>query len=487
MWFQQLFGDTAAFAIKISLEKDPSSAGRADERLRWSWGQFELHAQGRCLTRHQVDGAIRDGIVWYLLPFLEWLDANALPLLNEEPFPAATGNDEVKDAIDWLEKSLAGPILSPTDDEEDHWFEERSRWFARHALRTGFEGAVAPFLMLRRLGEHIEISWDNERHRPGRPDVAFLEPRGTVMVRADEVESVLRQTMQESLRALSTHGEIRLTGALANGHGPGPARGNTLLQPATRNLFDQPALADVRSRLDAAVPGSGGLVRHTVLTALLRGVPITEKAQLEPFLKLESPPSRIQPRLPRKSLPPGTGPEPWREGYSMAARVRQELNWGDERAPSLPEFLRSIDVEVLERPLLAGVLCAVSTRSDDRTAVLVTTGYSMGGRMRYATALGHIVLDLPPGHDLGIVSSRWSHWPTTARAKAFGAMLLMPEKAVKSMAGSRGHIDAGLVQAIMSRFDTEATATTWHLYNLGMISDEARASLLLECGQTSRA
>lgn len=86
-------------------------------------------------------------------------------------------------------------------------------------------------------------------------------------------------------------------------------------------------------------------------------------------------------------------------------------------------------------------------------------------------------MDVQGGEPFGVVSSLWAHGPTTARAKAFAAMLLMPADAVRDMARAAGGIDAALVGAIMRRFGTGLSATTWHLYHLRLISDEARLAL----------
>jgi Arc/MetJ family transcription regulator len=56
----------------------------------------------------------------------------------------------------------------------------------------------------------------------------------------------------------------------------------------------------------------------------------------------------------------------------------------------------------------------------------------------------------------------------------------MPEGAVRQMARAHGKIDAPLVSALIKRFGTEAGATTWHLFNLRLVSEEARIHLLAQ-------
>ena len=114
----------------------------------------------------------------------------------------------------------------------------------------------------------------------------------------------------------------------------------------------------------------------------------------------------------------------------------------------------------------------------DGASALISNGPGMKRSMRLATALGHILFDVQTDHSFGVVSSPWTHWPTTARAKAFGAMLLMPAEAIREMARHYGGVDASLVTAVMKTFETGLVATTWHLYHLRMVSDEARMALV---------
>jgi len=96
--------------------------------------------------------------------------------------------------------------------------------------------------------------------------------------------------------------------------------------------------------------------------------------------------------------------------------------------------------------------------------------------MRLASALGHLLLDLPLDRPFGTVSSPWAHWPSVARAKAFGAWLLMPSPAVRALAVKHGE-PVDLARAVMERFGTTPTLTAWHLYNLRLIDDDDRVPI----------
>lgn len=482
MWFERLFGNTDTFGIRVSLETDPTPAAGIDEGLRWSWGSIAIHAEGRSLTRHYVDGAVCDGIRWYSLPLIEWLDSRCVHLLNEEPFPGVTQAFELPDSIAWLEASLNGPLMGLTVDEEDEWFESRSRWWESHGLRSALPGAVAPNVVFHRVGDDIEVSWDNESVAPTRPRVRFVESRGSLVVPGAAFADVLRDVVREVASALRERAHLQtLLGPLANGAGPGRDSWKLLLQPPTRALTNSPELGSWRERQDQVVPSIGAFVPHTLETSLLRAVPASTVDQVRPFVTLGPPATNLAPPLSQQASPtPATGSEPWRQGYEAARKLRQQLGWGSGSAPPLRSLLESMGVAIHDRNLLDGVVCAVSSFGGHRVAVLANRNVVMGDSMKLGTALGHIVLDIPYDRTFGVVSSPWAHWPTTARAKAFAAMLLMPDEEIRSMSRSHGRIDAALVRRIMGRFGTTALATTWHLYALRMISDEARVALASE-------
>jgi len=93
-----------------------------------------------------------------------------------------------------------------------------------------------------------------------------------------------------------------------------------------------------------------------------------------------------------------------------------------------------------------------------------------------AAALGHILMDPVPFS----VDGPWEHWPSAARARAFGAMLLMPEGGLRDLLSGKTVIDAADVARVMERFGTGPHATTYHLKNLGFIDEERRAAVLRE-------
>lgn len=129
---------------------------------------------------------------------------------------------------------------------------------------------------------------------------------------------------------------------------------------------------------------------------------------------------------------------------------------------------------------LDGLLAAFGP--DSARFLINNSTEGMSEAMRVATSLGHLVLDTPMDREFGIASSPWTHWPCVARAKAFGAMLLMPEDSVRELVQRHGTVDIGLVRKMMATFGTGPMATTWHLLNLRLLSREHRDEILVKLG-----
>ena len=151
---------------------------------------------------------------------------------------------------------------------------------------------------------------------------------------------------------------------------------------------------------------------------------------------------------------------------------------GSDPVPELRQWLRDNRVVVGDTTLAASI-ALVAARSDN-LAAFTTVNPRAKSRLRreigHAAALGHILFDAP-----GVaVEGTWEHWPTAARARAFGVMILLPVDGVRDILRGKTAIDADDVTCVMRQFDTGPYATTFHLNNLGFIDDERRTEILGE-------
>ena len=132
---------------------------------------------------------------------VEWMLDVGIRLVNEDPYPRFSKGQDVSDGTAWYDATLNPPILS--NDAERRWFLRRSEWRHHHALRRAAEDVALPNVVFRRLGEQVEVSWDNEAWPPPRPNLRFVERRGRALTDARHFGAVLKETLVEVTGALS--------------------------------------------------------------------------------------------------------------------------------------------------------------------------------------------------------------------------------------------------------------------------------------------
>lgn len=478
-WYARQFGDTSRFAVKLSFSEDPHPVPGLRRDLAGSWGALEIWARGRCLTRStDNEGGQSDGVVWYLLPFLEWIAQSASRLLNEEPFPRRIAREDVPNACVWLDQSEE-PALTLTEDEEESWFESRSSWRERHALRSGFQDAAFPMVLIRRAGDNIEVSWDNRKWGTSRPTVTFSEAEGTALVEAEHVVHPLAELLTDVPRALAARAPTprlnRLLERISKMLGSQPDWRWLLHEDTVRVLEDMP---EIHSKLSDSGSTKGLLARHTELTHLLRSVRATRPRDIEKLADALSLSGNGLSDLERYRSPSIPDPdEPWGEGYEAAIQLRENLGWGSEPLPNLGNWLDEMGTRHHARDMGEQVdLVSVIRNGHSYFVANPDTGRGRRQTIALPTGLGHLLMD-PEGAS---VDGTWEYWPQAARARAFAAMLLMPEEGVRRVLRKAGGPTVDGVKRVMDVYGTGARAATWHLFNIKIIDDEERESILLE-------
>jgi hypothetical protein len=479
MRFQQLFGDTDRFAINIALRDDPAPPPGAPAAQVASWGELELWVDGLCLTQHAFEGSSGKAVTWYLLPFFEWLDSKAVELLNREPFAYPIQQADGGTAIAWLNSANDGRPVGATSWDDDEWLDERYSFWQSHALRAGMPGAAVPHIVFHRVGDDIEVSWDNEGAPPPRRGLRYVNPRGARLVDGRFVAETLRSALREfasRLREFSV--SVSMHGPLANGHGPGATAWRWLLPTVTAGLVEaRPRLLE---QLSSSVPSAGAFVPHSLASSVLRGVAAEDQKALDGVESVLQRPAEAHladsiTRLRCPSAAPRW--DAWKAGYRVAERVREVLGWGADPLPNLRERLVDLGIEVKDVELPAGAACAALAFADEQARIAISWSGRMSPAMKIATALGHLLLDAPSHRDFGIVSSPWIDAPTVARAKAFGAMLLMPEERCRMLAKQSASPEM-LVKSVMKAFSSTRSVTSWHLFHLRLLGQDDRDAAL---------
>ncbi len=153
----RLAGSTGVFAVEVRLidDLDPVASVDADESA--SWGALRLWANGSNLTSHREADEEVTSLHWYLLPICEWLVRNWDALLHQERLP----RPDVVDGVGGIERMAQQRLIG--DDEEDALDVEVRDWWQRHNLAVGALGSVLPPTIIRRWGDHAEISMSARR------------------------------------------------------------------------------------------------------------------------------------------------------------------------------------------------------------------------------------------------------------------------------------------------------------------------------------
>lgn len=486
-WYGRQFGDSNHFSISITLGHDPHPTG--DSAVDAAWGSFSIWVRGRCLTRSvSSDGGVSAEVRWSLLGLLHWLIDAGVRLVNEEPFPDATSLDNVRDGCDWFD-ATERPLLTLTDAEEDEWFLRRSDWRQHHAIRRAAVDAAFPNIMIRRLGDFAEVSWDNESWGTSRPGLSFVEQRGTELVAAARVADELRAALIDVTRTLAERyadvTALKDLAAAASATTVTEDDWRWLLYPQTAQVIAD-ELLPLRDRLTNHVKAQrrGFYVPHTPETLVLRQARLISSDDVHKLLSA----AEVIPDQPMTCairnlirLTPASTTKPWVEGYERARDVREALDWGDDPTPDLRAWLSSNNVGLTSCPLLSSLnLVAIRTEDYRGSTIVNPQALSYVSReIAQATALGHILFDI----NLVAVDGTWEHWPSAARARAFATMLLLPDDGVRGVLKGRKSVDASDVQRVMDRYNTGPYATTYHLKNRGFIAnDERRLEILRELG-----
>lgn len=185
-------------------------------------------------------------------------------------------------------------------------------------------------------------------------------------------------------------------------------------------------------------------------------------------------------------------PEPHKDGYRLAWRVRRELGDEDKPLPDMRAFLEEqFDILVVSEPLSSSRVDALSVKENAGGAAAVLLNAASERRSNpYATRvdlaheLSHVLFD-PANGEINLIldeidedDEKSGQEKTTRRAeqraRAFAAELLMPQAGLLRAFGTPQYVmpisDAlSLVERVRQEFKTPIEITVNHLCNRGYI------------------
>ena len=151
-------------------------------------GYFEIWVDNKPLCCFCKEGK-KQQYKWQLSHIVDWLIKNEQYILDEIEFPL---NVDANSSIDFFNKSSE---FDSDDVEEFHrWFEKRQDWYFRHSWYSNRAGSFLADIMFRRVGENIEIEWDNTCLYKG---IEFINPKGIYYVNNMVFQQVINDFIKD--------------------------------------------------------------------------------------------------------------------------------------------------------------------------------------------------------------------------------------------------------------------------------------------------
>ncbi|MER7165401.1 ImmA/IrrE family metallo-endopeptidase [Micromonospora sp. NPDC000207] len=516
--WERFAGNEDSFAVRLAFMPDPDEGVGADPVDAASWGSVEFWVHGQNLCAHVDQNETLRSAHWYLLPLIEWFAANWNPLLHEEKLP---NRNIAETAAEALELTRFAPPLAG-EAETLAWEKERYQWRGRHAIRKARSGGLFPNLVIRRVRDLVELSW-NAQPLAGAPyNFRYSSAQGSALLTPDQVARPLYEVLSAATNHLA---EVA----------PDDAGRLAALQRSIRQISD-PAqnpsrvewLAGVRGesappeRLHHTDPQTKWHVRWSEIVEELQelGTPdsagealrtesdsIVVTGSCHAALMFSSMSPTVTPNDVRtvtavlveqyspdpvltelttlsRPAPMNNSLRPWEQGYDLAETLHAELNidlsagWVD-----VHRLIERLGVRVLERHLDDPKIraCCLVGRHHTPTVIQNTSSSffrsTNAQRFNLAHELCHLLYDRSSAQKVAIASGPWAPRSLEQRANAFAAMFLMPLELIEAAIADPIH-DITWVSSLATELRINRRPLIDHLYNLTLMSEAERDELL---------
>lgn len=520
--WEKFSGNTDVFAVRLSFIPDPDDGIAIDSDESASWGRLELWVNGHNLCAHIEQGELLQGVHWYMLSFLEWLVDSWNPLLHEEKLPNRNiGNTAVESlAITQNPPALASELDIAAWEQE--WYE----WSGRHALRAARNGGLFPNVVLRRLQDDIEVSWDGELPAGTPPGFRFNFSQGSALLRLEEVAEplyqlatdavgYLRERIPSSARLEALEGRLlelpdidqrdvrlgwlvglqprahvlsRLTEKTVDQFKGSWEEVTNVLRSFSRGPALEAALASEETPLVLVGSCQAALLFGSVSPTISEADVYTlGEVLIKQYSRYGDQGGQLE-ELSRNLLP-DEGSLIWEQGYDLAESLHDVLDltgdWVDVRT-----LIRNLGIHQLWRELNdTGIRGCSIVGPQHRPSIVInrSSRYSRspaGVRFTIAHELCHLLYDRSHARKLAIASGPWAPTSIEKRANAFAAMFLMPPDLIeRAVADSPDPItELPGARAVARKLRVSVVALIEHLYNLTLMTEIERDELLAQLG-----
>jgi hypothetical protein len=492
-----LFGNRLTLGFEVRPLSPSWERRYAPEQAAWAALTVWVHEVNVC--RHILPGSDRvlDALNVPLAAIADWM-CRVWPALEfEEQAPELrTATAAHRTLRAWADTH------PPAGVSEDEWLDARERWWSRHFLAAGADGAQVPNLAFVRQDDRLVIDWAPPRFAGYQPP-ALLHPTGHEIVPWGDA--------QEAFQDLVGHVAGWLQAAGLEAHFPW-ARSPEPLAELEGTLVERLSLFTGRS-----LPGLLELAGASTVEELLAWLQLPMDAR-DPG---GSPMPQALRDLPRRTSPgiadaladlgartrrtPAAAQSGWiaargvaldaaraattpEEAGQLAADAVREA-WGLDGQPiaDLDAQLVGLGIEISVPgvPATHERMLTGAREGGRAVALLLTTPRTQtrwGRRFELGRSLGHILLDPLREGALGAASSPFSQETRRRRSGAFAAELLLPDSALRDASGGAldGAAEPEAFKALLSRYGVGARTAANQLWNRRWLSSEGLRDDLIE-------
>lgn len=454
-----------------------------------AWAAVIIWVGGTNLCRHLLPGSdrVQDALNVPLVPIADWLSRSWSALAFEEQAPELRTGVSAHQAL-----RIWADTRSPVGLSEDAWLDARERWWSRHFLHAGADGAQLPNLAFVRQDDSLVIDWGTARFAGYEPPVLLASPGQHVVPWADAREAFrgLVGAVAEWIREAGL--QIQFPWAerpdpLSEREGTPMDRLSFFTGRSRERLLqlagvetDEALLTWLRLPAGARDPGASP-ISQALRDLPRRGAPGIADVLLDLGERTSRPavtprPGWLEARALAHDATRGAS-TPEESGQRAAAAVREAWGLNGQPIGDLDALLGDADVEIRDTGVRATQERMVTGARADGSAVALVLATSRtetrwGRRFELARALGHVVLDPMREGAVGAASSPFSQETRRRRSGAFAAELLLPEDALGEVSDGvlDGAAEPEAFEALLARFGVGARTAANQLWNRGWLS-----------------